>query len=61
MWLPRERILFQGDLFYYSAGDTFPPSGRGTMNQFFARWLRSHGITPDAIYGVHTAPPQGLR
>ncbi len=54
-WLPDERLLFQGDLFYYEEGAPFPPSGRGTMNRFFAAWLSAHGISPKAIYGVHYA------
>jgi glyoxylase-like metal-dependent hydrolase (beta-lactamase superfamily II) len=53
VWLPAERILFQGDLFYYSEGGAFPPSGRETMNRFFAGFLRAHAIDPAAIYGVH--------
>jgi glyoxylase-like metal-dependent hydrolase (beta-lactamase superfamily II) len=53
LWLPAERILFQGDLFYYSEGDAFPPSGRETMNRFFAELLRGTRIEPAAIYGVH--------
>jgi glyoxylase-like metal-dependent hydrolase (beta-lactamase superfamily II) len=53
VWLPAERVLFQGDLFYYSEGDEFPPSGRERMNRFFAGFLRDKGIEPEAIYGVH--------
>lgn len=63
VWLPEERLLFQGDLFYYNQGGLFPPSGRGTMNGFFARWLRSRGIEPKAVYGVHNdgaAGPEAL-
>jgi hypothetical protein len=55
VWLPAERILFQGDLFYYSEGGGFPPSGRETMNRFFAEHLRDNGIEPEAIYGVHNS------
>ena len=47
--------MFQGDLFYYSAGDVFPPSGRAAMNRFFAGWLRERRIEPEAIYGVHSS------
>ena len=53
VWLPAERILIQGDLFYYQEGDAFPPSGRETMTAYFSRWLQEHGIEAVAIYGVH--------
>jgi glyoxylase-like metal-dependent hydrolase (beta-lactamase superfamily II) len=62
-WLPVERLLFQGDLFYYEEGAPFPPSGRETMNRFFAAWLAAHGLSPKAIYGAHytgAAPPDAL-
>jgi glyoxylase-like metal-dependent hydrolase (beta-lactamase superfamily II) len=58
-WLPAERLLLQGDLFYYSEGDPFPPSGRETMNRFFSRWLASNGFAPRAVYGVHYAGAAG--
>jgi len=60
-WLPRERIAFQGDLFYYQQGGEFPPPGRETMNRFFARWLARRGIAPLAIYGVHNDGAAGER
>lgn len=53
VWLPRERILFQGDLFYFDEGAAFPPAGRDVMNRFFAQWLHNRGIMPRMIYGVH--------
>jgi glyoxylase-like metal-dependent hydrolase (beta-lactamase superfamily II) len=53
VWLPRERMLFQGDLFYYAGGSAFPPAGRERMNRFFAGWLTERGMQPLAIYGVH--------
>ena len=59
VWLPKERIAFQGDLFYYQAGGEFPPSGREHMNRFFTRWLDRHGLKPRAIYGVHNSEPAG--
>jgi len=63
VWLPAERILFQGDLFYFDEGGAFPPSGRETMNRFFAQFLEARGIRPRAIYGVHNlgaAGPEAL-
>jgi len=62
-WLPAERVILEGDLFYYAEGEPFPPSGRETMNRFFARWLAAHGLAPKAIYGVHyqgAAGPEAL-
>ena len=63
VWLPRERLLFQGDLFYYAEGSAFPPAGRERMNRFFARWLSDRGMQPLAIHGVHNegaAGPEAL-
>jgi glyoxylase-like metal-dependent hydrolase (beta-lactamase superfamily II) len=58
-WLPDERLLLEGDLFYYEEAAPFPPSGRETMNRFFARWLQTHGLAPRAVYGVHYAGAAG--
>jgi glyoxylase-like metal-dependent hydrolase (beta-lactamase superfamily II) len=63
LWMPQEKLLLQGDLFYYREGDRFPPPGRETMNGFFAKWLAAHGIQPKAVYGVHgagAASPEAL-
>lgn len=59
VWLPSERMLFQGDLFYFDEGGAFPPPGRETMNRFFARLLEQRGIRPRAIYGVHNNAAAG--
>jgi len=62
-WLPDERVLLEGDLFYYEEGAPFPPSGRETMNRFFARSLETNGLSPRAVYGVHfpgAAGPEAL-
>jgi glyoxylase-like metal-dependent hydrolase (beta-lactamase superfamily II) len=63
VWLPEERLLFQGDLFYYEEGEPFPPSGREIIDRFFAGWLSARGLSPKAVYGVHytgAAPPEAL-
>jgi glyoxylase-like metal-dependent hydrolase (beta-lactamase superfamily II) len=63
VWLPEERLLFQGDLFYYEQGAPFPPAGRETMDRFLSGWLAAHGLSPKGIYGVHyagAAPPEAL-
>jgi glyoxylase-like metal-dependent hydrolase (beta-lactamase superfamily II) len=54
VWLPHERIGFQGDLFYYDEGAAGPPADRLPISEFFARWLRERGISPRAIYSVHS-------
>ena len=59
VWLPRERIAFQGDLFYDDPMGPFPPSGRGRMNRFTAQWLKDRGIAPRAMYGVHNDGASG--
>lgn len=59
VWLPDERIMFQGDLFYYGEDTPFPPPGRAAMNRFFATWLEARGIQPAAVYGVHNVGAAG--
>jgi hypothetical protein len=53
-WLPRERIGFQGDLFYYDAAGG-APADRAIMNRFFSRWIAAKGLSPRGVYGVHSA------
>jgi glyoxylase-like metal-dependent hydrolase (beta-lactamase superfamily II) len=55
VYLPKEKILFQGDLFYYSGLNAFPakdPSRDRTM-KFFAAWLIKNKLEPAQIYGFH--------
>lgn len=51
--LPRERILYQGDLFYFDGEASFPPRSRMTVMPHFARWLVRRGLAPERIYGAH--------
>ena len=51
--IPAERIVYQGDLFYFAEGAPFPPRSRVTMNRFFARWASSRGLKIERIYGTH--------
>ena len=53
--LPRERIIFQGDLFYFDGEATFPPRNRRTIMPFFARWLVARGLRPSASTATTTA------
>ena len=55
VYLPQEKILFQGDLFYYSGMTAFPakdPSRDRTM-KFFGEWLIKNNVEPAQIYGFH--------
>ncbi len=53
VWLPAERILFQGDLFYYDGEPGFPERDRLITMAHFGRWLDRVGLKPDRIYGTH--------
>jgi glyoxylase-like metal-dependent hydrolase (beta-lactamase superfamily II) len=53
VWLPAERILFQGDLFYYDGEPGFPERDRLITMAHFARWLERTGLNPERIYGTH--------
>jgi len=59
LWLKDDRILLDGDLFYYEEGASFPPPGREKMNHFFANWLAARGMRPAAVYGVHDTGAAG--
>ena len=54
-YLPKEKILFQGDLFYFSGTNQFPardPS-RDRVMKFFGEWLIKNKMQPERIYGFH--------
>jgi len=53
VYLPKEKILFQGDLFYFDVGDAFPRKDRATILPFFAKWLKKSALAPERIYSVH--------
>jgi hypothetical protein len=54
VYIPAEKILFQGDLFYFDSGDPFPPKNRTAIMSFFAKWLRDNKLAPERIYSVHS-------
>ena len=54
VYIPAEKILFQGDLFYFDFGDAFPPKNRTVIMSFFAKWLRDKNLAPARIYSVHS-------
>ena len=55
VYLPQEKILFQGDLFYYSGMAAFPAKdpSRDRVMKFFAEWLLKNNVEPEQIYGFH--------
>jgi glyoxylase-like metal-dependent hydrolase (beta-lactamase superfamily II) len=53
-YFPKEKYLFQGDLFYFNSEATFPAKDRMTVMPFFAKWLKANGLSPDRIYGFHS-------
>jgi glyoxylase-like metal-dependent hydrolase (beta-lactamase superfamily II) len=55
VYLPQEKILFQGDLFYYSGLTPFPAKdpSRDRVMKFFGDWLLKHKLQPERIYGFH--------
>lgn len=55
VYLPQEKILFQGDLFYYSGMAPFPAKdpSRDRVMKFFGEWLIRNKLEPARIYGFH--------
>lgn len=53
VYLPKEKFIYQGDLFYYSNYESFPTKTRVGIMRFFARWLKANRIVPERIYGFH--------
>lgn len=54
VYLPKEKYLYQGDLFYFNGDATFPPRNRDTVMPFFAKWLKQNNLSPARIYGFHS-------
>jgi glyoxylase-like metal-dependent hydrolase (beta-lactamase superfamily II) len=52
VWLPREGILFQGDLLNAGSDGSLQPANDTTRH--FADWLEEGGIRPRTILGVHS-------
>ena len=53
-YFPKEKYLFQGDLFYFNSEATFPAKDRMTVMPFFAKWLKANNLAPERIYGFHS-------
>jgi glyoxylase-like metal-dependent hydrolase (beta-lactamase superfamily II) len=57
LWLPRQRILLQGDLFYAEPLEEFPSAARVPIMKWFAGWLERQDLEPAVIYGTHSDLP----
>lgn len=53
-YLPREKYIYQGDLFYFNGDATFPLKDRLTVMPFFANWLKKNKLSPTRISGFHS-------
>jgi glyoxylase-like metal-dependent hydrolase (beta-lactamase superfamily II) len=53
-WLPKEKILFQGDLLNRPADGTLLPANDTTAH--FSEWLKKSGLPVEQIIGVHSQP-----
>jgi flavorubredoxin len=51
VYLPQEKIIFQGDLLILPDGSTVNPANETTVH--FAEWLSKSGLAVDKIVGVH--------
>jgi glyoxylase-like metal-dependent hydrolase (beta-lactamase superfamily II) len=54
VYLPQEKYIFQGDLFYFNNEATFPAKDRLPVMFFFADWLKKNNLSPARIYGFHS-------
>ena len=50
-WFPRQKILFQGDLWNREGDSSIRPANDTTMH--FAEWLQKSGLPVERIVGVH--------
>jgi glyoxylase-like metal-dependent hydrolase (beta-lactamase superfamily II) len=57
VWLPRQRILLQGDLFYADPIESFPAASRLPIMKWFAGWLERQRLAPALIFGTHSELP----
>jgi glyoxylase-like metal-dependent hydrolase (beta-lactamase superfamily II) len=53
VYFPRERMIYQGDQFYFSDEGSFPPRERAGVMQEFARWIQRERLDVERVYGTH--------
>ncbi|HSH14757.1 MAG TPA: MBL fold metallo-hydrolase, partial [Verrucomicrobiae bacterium] len=52
VWLPEEKILFQGDLFNRGSDGALRPANETTIH--FSQWLKKSGLPVQRLIGVHS-------
>lgn len=57
VWLPKQKILYQSDLFEPTNLDFFPNKSRIPVMKWFVAWLDQAGLNAEKIYAIHA----GLR
>ncbi len=53
VYLPKQKILYQSDLFEPIGMKNFPSPARVPVMKWFVRWLDDSGLKPDKIYSIH--------
>jgi glyoxylase-like metal-dependent hydrolase (beta-lactamase superfamily II) len=53
VYFPRERMIYQGDQFYFSDEGSFPPRDRVGVMREFARWIERERLDVERVYGTH--------
>ena len=53
VWLPRQKLLFQSDLFTPAPLERFPDRARIPVMRWFVDWLDASALVPDQIRSMH--------
>ncbi len=53
VYLPKQKILYQSDLFEPIGMKNFPSPARLPVMKWFVKWLDNSGLSPDRIYAIH--------
>jgi glyoxylase-like metal-dependent hydrolase (beta-lactamase superfamily II) len=53
VYFPREKMIYQGDQFYFSDEGSFPPRDRVGVMQEFAQWVQRERLDVERVYGTH--------
>ena len=53
VWLPRQKLLYQSDLYMPAPIERFPDRARVPVMRWFVNWLDASGLMPDQIRSMH--------